>query len=217
MWLRQRQGLLLQPFPEDQQLTGIGEQQHITSNRNRQAAHLRPAAMIVNTHAREIAPSVTTQIPPSNITAPPPPQMPTAMPTTNLRLLRTNANDAIKPTILTVNSYISLENLVRNKRLHKHDVILNGKKMKKDDWANHKSDPNNWSRLKILYQRIADRQSSTSETIEEAARWLDINERNPKKFNLNQYLQYLKEDDTFGGQYTVLAWSANNICPSQLS
>mmetsp|Transcript_10772 Transcript_10772/g.20151 ORF Transcript_10772/g.20151 Transcript_10772/m.20151 type:complete len:159 (+) Transcript_10772:739-1215(+) len=121
----------------------------------------------------------------------------------NLRLLRTNANDAVKPTILTLNAYKSLENLVNKKRLHLHDIILGGKRMKKDDWFDSQRDPNNWSRLKVLYQRIDDRQHETDprETMEEAAQWIDRNERMAKQLNMNQYLKYLKSENGFGGKY----------------
>lgn len=93
-----------------------------------------------------------------------------------IRLLRTNANNALKPTILPLNAYSSLENLVNKRSLHLHDIILGGKKMKKDDWANVQTDPNNWSRIKILYQRVKDHQDSTGLSIEDSAKWLDVHE-----------------------------------------
>jgi hypothetical protein len=42
--------------------------------------------------------------------------------------------------------------------LHLHDVLLSGKKMKKEDWSNAQKDPNNWSHLKVLSQHIEDMQ-----------------------------------------------------------
>jgi hypothetical protein len=55
-----------------------------------------------------------------------------------------------------------------------------------------------------LYQRIDDRQQETGqrETVEEAAQWLDRNERMAKQLNMNQYLKYLKSEIRFGGKYT---------------
>ena len=91
----------------------------------------------------------------------------------NLCLLRTNANDSLKPTITSVNAYCSLENLANKCQLHLHNSILSGKKMKQEDWANPKTDPNNWSRIKILYERIKDRQRETGESLKDAAIWLD--------------------------------------------
>lgn len=76
--------------------------------------------------------------------------------------------------------------------------------MKKEDWSNPQHDPNNWSRIKVLYQRINDRreEADVPETQVEAARWLDINECQTRNLNLNQYLQYIKDDNVFEGKYT---------------
>lgn len=120
----------------------------------------------------------------------------------SIRLLRTSANDALKPTILSLNSYSSLENLVKKRTLHLHDIILRGKKMKRDDWANAQTDPNNWSRLKILYQRVNDHQDSTGLSMEQSAVWLDVNERRARHLNMNQYLHFLKTDPQFGMRYS---------------
>jgi len=121
----------------------------------------------------------------------------------NLCVLRTNANDSRKPTILSVNAYCSLENLANKCQLHLHNNILSGKKMKQEDWSNPKTDPNNWSRIKIFYERIKDRQRESGETMKDAAIWLDTNERKTRQLNLNQYLQFLKSDDNFDGRYAA--------------
>jgi len=119
----------------------------------------------------------------------------------NVQLLCSNANDAMKPIILSVNSYLSLENLVNKRNLHLHNVLLSGKKMTMDDWADPKRDPNNWSRLRILYDRIKHHQDESGESAEEAAKWLDIHERQSQKLNLNKYLRVLKTNAEFGTRY----------------
>jgi len=196
MWLRGRQEILLQPFPQlqehQQQAQAVGAQQQglvlprptvvppsQLRHNNQQAPQSDTARGMVHTEQEDTGEMTMTR---------------------NLCLLRTNANDAIKPTILTLNAYKSLENLVNKKRLHLHDVILSGKRMKKDDWSDSLRDPNNWSRLKVLYQRIDDRQREADprETMEEAAQWLDRNERMFQHLNMNQYL---KSESMFGGKY----------------
>jgi hypothetical protein len=194
LWLRQRQEIMLQPFPPPETLVVAQTDQDNEGLRTQNLLHnTLPETNQEHTIPCPVTGTVVMQDIRAVGTVP--------LAQNNLRLLRTNANDAVKPTILSVNAYRSLENLVKNRQLHLHDAILHGKKMKRDDWANPKVDPNNWSRLKVLYQRIADRQRDGGETMEQAARWLDQNERLVRQLNLNQYLQFLKEDDIFGNKY----------------
>jgi hypothetical protein len=192
MWLRGRQDILLQPFPSQLQ-----QNQHVQAA-PAVCAQQQPISRIV-------LPGPTVGLPSQSI---PNNQQEEELEATgetarNVRLLRTNANDALKPTILTLNAYKTLDNLVKKRELHLHDIILSGKRMKKDDWSDSKKDPNNWSRLKVLYQRIDDRRHETDlcETMEQAAKWLDRNERMAQQLNMNQYLKYLKSENRFGGKY----------------
>jgi hypothetical protein len=201
MWLKGRQEILLQPFP---QLVQQNQQGQASGVQLQQAGLVLPQPTVVLpsqvTLNNQQAPLSDAQ---RGTTHEEQQEEVAGQVTRNLRLLRTNANNAVKPTILTLNAYKSLENLVNKKRLHCHDVILSGKRMKKDDWFDSQRDPNNWSRLKVLYQRIDDRQqeSDPRETIEEAAQWLDRNERMAQQLNMNQYLKYLRVANRFGGKY----------------
>ena len=69
--------------------------------------------------------------------------------------------------------------------------------MKKDDWADGKIDPNRWSQLKKIYNRIKLRireigvSESDKNEWKRAAIWLDANEKQEK--SIPNYIVYLRQ------------------------
>ena len=73
--------------------------------------------------------------------------------------------------------------------------------MAASDWNNCSKDAQNWSMLKLLNTRITDEKNSRHGIITdlEAAEYLDEHER--KEMTLNEYVKFLKQDNTLGGRY----------------
>lgn len=99
-----------------------------------------------------------------------------------------------KPTVWSPQRYGSCVGLLRYKSAHDHERLLRGN-VKGNEWA-AKGDANTWSKVKYIYDRIYLRAAETGMTIGQqslmnAARWLDVNEKND--ISMNQYVSILRE------------------------
>jgi hypothetical protein len=109
-----------------------------------------------------------------------------------------NGNDPIIPTIWQTNKYRTLENLVTMKIYHHHDFVTTSL-LRKGGPLHAQKD--HWVKLKRLYSRINDHKADRCyENITEAAKDLDVNERG--LLSLNQYSDYLRNSNVFGGKYS---------------
>ena len=101
----------------------------------------------------------------------------------------------LKPTVWAPSAYKTVTRLVTLRFMHRHHLI--NENMKKDDWADGKIDPNRWSQLKKIYNRIKLRireigvSESDKNEWKRAAIWLDANEKQEK--SIPNYIVYLRQ------------------------
>lgn len=104
------------------------------------------------------------------------------------------SNHPLKPTLWAPNAYKTIKRLVELRHVHNHHLITNN--MKKIDWEDPKVDPNRWSQIKKIYNRIELRISEIgvddkdNSEWERAAQWLDTNER--KTLSITRFIIQLR-------------------------
>jgi hypothetical protein len=113
------------------------------------------------------------------------------VPILNLTALR-DFNTPLKPTILPLNAYRSLKNLVSLSMAHHHHTIQIN--MAANRWNDPKRDRMNWSKIKLLYKRIDDcrgtQPDNSPKTRLEMAEILDTEER--KDMSLESYWKWIR-------------------------
>ena len=146
----------------------------------------------------QLRPAANDVMPPLFAPLPHPPAAPVVGMTTALSHLRNTSNPR-KPTVWSINKYQTLTYLTEVGAIHGHKNIK--KTMAASDWNNCSKDAQNWSMLKLLNTRITDEKNSRHGIITdlEAAEYLDKHER--KEMTLNEYVKFLKQDNTLGGRY----------------
>jgi hypothetical protein len=101
----------------------------------------------------------------------------------------------LKPTTWPPSRYNNCTRLMELRLIHRHDTINSN--MKGHEWEDSKNDPNRWSQIKKVYDRIKSRVVEIGEDINNkdewvrAAKWLDLNEK--KEMTMNKYVLFLRE------------------------
>ena len=105
------------------------------------------------------------------------------------------SNSPLLPTVWQISRYVTCNRLMELRIEHRHDKITSN--MKKIDWYEHKCDPNRWSQIKKVYDRIQRRineieeDESVHDNWARAAKWLDTNEK--KKQSMVKYISFLRK------------------------
>ena len=101
----------------------------------------------------------------------------------------------LKPTTWPPSRYKNCTRLMELRFIHRHDTINSN--MKGHGWEDSKNDPNRWSQIKKVYDRIKSRVVEIGEDINNkdewvrAAKWLDLNEK--KEMTMNKYVLFLRD------------------------
>ena len=109
--------------------------------------------------------------------------------------LRQSNSPLLPTTVWQISRYVTCNRLMELRIEYRHDKITSN--MKKIDWYEHKCDPNRWSQIKKVYDRIQRRineieeDESVHDNWVRAAKWLNTNEK--KKQSMVKYISFLRK------------------------